>query len=75
MPLRLLDGKSRVFRARASFSIEARCQLFIRVYNEALTVAAMCANDKDRSSFAVGFTTSRPESDRAISVCLLALKS
>jgi hypothetical protein len=35
----------------------------------------MRINDKDRSSFAVGFTTSRPEPDRAISVCSLALKA
>ena len=32
-----------------SFKLEKRCELFFRSYNETLSVAAECINEKDRS--------------------------
>jgi hypothetical protein len=35
------------------FQFQKRSQLFVGVYNEALTIAAMCVSHEDRSPFAI----------------------
>ena len=43
---------SRTPRHRAQATkLEKSCQLFVRVYNEALSVIAMCVHNPNRSSF------------------------